>query len=119
MMNKDFLQGLSYHWNPFYKECSLCSPITAPNFIIHLDTLDSDVVELMQRIGANPRALPFPHTHAADGSAHSGPSASEELLKRYYSTLTRDQVQQLYKLYQIDHELFGFTPDKFIDYALL
>ena len=118
-MSKDFLQGLSYHWNPFYKECSLCSPITAPNFIIHLDTLDSDVVELLERIGANPRALPFPHTHAADGASHSGPSASKELLKRYYSTLTRDQVQQLYKLYQIDHELFGFTPDKFIDYALL
>lgn len=112
-------QGLSYHWNAFHKECSLCSTITAPNFIIHLGTLESDVKELMQRIGADPGALPFPHTHAADGASHSGPSASEELLKRYYSTLTRDQVQQLYKLYQIDHDLFGFTPDKFIDYALL
>ena len=35
--------GLSYHWAPFWKECSLCAEATAPRFVLHMETLAEDL----------------------------------------------------------------------------
>ena len=107
-------QGLSYHWAPYHQECSLCHPHTAPHLILHLDTLVSDVRDLMEALGRSDLADTFPHTHS---SSKEVASSNQDLLKSYYSSLTKDEVGQLYLQYKQDHELFGFSPQQFIDYA--
>ena len=107
-------QGLSYHWAPYHQECSLCHPHTAPHYILHLDTLESDVRDLMEAVGRSDLADTFPHTHS---SSKEAASSNQELLKSYFSSLTKNQVGQLYLQYKEDHELFGFSPQQFIDYA--
>jgi len=116
-------KGLSYHWAPFWQECPLCSPLTSPHLVIRLETLNSDLRVLLEKLGVDDvtgaAAVDdvigaFPHTHAH----HTGGSSSNnELLRGYYSTLTRHQVIQLYEKYRLDHQLFGYSPTQFIQYA--
>ena len=88
-----------------------------PGFIIILDTLKTDVVELIGLLGQGATKdgaeVSFPHTRSTD----TGLSSDQELLRNHYSTLTKSQVAELYQAYRHDHELFGFSPQKFIDYA--
>jgi hypothetical protein len=58
-------------------------------------------------------AAEFPVTHSQRG----GHSSSEDVVRKYYSTLLKSDVLQLYDMYRLDHELFGYSPDKFLDYA--
>lgn len=113
-------RGLSYHWAPYWKECNVCSETTLPHFIIHLDTLKEDLVELIKHIQGgfeevenNSIADSFPHTH----SSKSGSDINDKKLETYFSTLTKGDIQELYDKYRLDHELFGYTIDQFLQYA--
>ena len=54
----------------------------------------------------------FPHTHSQMGGH------SHKLTSKYYSQLTKAQIQSLYKFYRLDHELFGYNPEEYLSYAL-
>ncbi|CAB4057733.1 unnamed protein product [Lepeophtheirus salmonis] len=93
-------KGVSYHWAPIWKECSLCSPLTTPDFVLHLETLSQDL-RLLERIGKAPRSsftTSFPHAHDQNGS--------QKLVAKYYSMITKDNVRGLVEKYKLDHELF-------------
>ena len=68
----------------------------------------------MEAVGRGGLAEKFPHTHFSENSVSS---SNQDLLKSYYSTLTKSQVTQLYQQYKLDHELFGFSPQEFISYG--
>ena len=115
-------RGLSYHWAPYWKECNVCSETTLPHFIIHLDTLKEDLVELIKHIQGdfeedenNSIADSFPHTHSSKSS--NGSEINDKKLQTYFSTLTKGDIQELYDKYRLDHELFGYTIDQFLQYA--
>ena len=36
---------------------------------------------------------------------------------RYFSTLSKSEIIELYKMTQLDHELFGYSPDEFVSYG--
>ncbi len=36
---------------------------------------------------------------------------------RYFSQLSKNQVLGLYEKYRVDHELFGYSPEHFIELA--
>lgn len=103
---------LSYHWAPYWKECSLCSDLTKPQMVIHMETLQEDLDLLLDRLNL-PRQ-PFPVTHSQRG----GHSSSADVVQKYFSTLLKSDVRQLYEMYRLDHELFGYTPDQYLDYAM-
>ena len=48
-------------------------------------------------------------------TGHGGHTMEHNLA--YYSQLTKKQVWGLYNLYRVDHELFGYTANAFIDVA--
>ena len=120
-------QGLAYHWAPYWKECELCSNVTSPNFIIHLDTLKEDLALLIGRIQgpdvARNKVLSiantFPHTHSAteDDKRSTIKASNEVKLRQYFSTLSRSDIEELYEKYKLDHDLFGFSPKKYLEYS--
>ena len=122
-------QGPSYHWAPYWKECEPCSDITSPNFIIHLDTLREDLPLLINHLQghdiANKEVFTivdmFPHTHSTateDEKKSTGKalSSNEAKLRKYFSTLSRLDIEELYEKYKLDHELFGYAPKDFLKY---
>ena len=44
----------------------------------------------------------------------SGGGSTSKLTRRYFSQLDKNLVKQLYKFYQVDFEMFGYEPDKFL-----
>jgi hypothetical protein len=102
--------GLSYHWAPYWTECTLCSNKTRPHTILHMETLEEDLDLLLVKTAGHPESVlrDFPHTHSQAG----GPSG--RLAAKYYSQLSKSQVNALYEMYKVDHELFGYSPDPFL-----
>ena len=115
---KDVLEhkGLSYHWAPFWQECSICSNLTQPNVIIHMETFQADFKSLFSKAHYSNQEIEellskFPHTHSQSGGH------SHDLIHKYFSSLTKTEVHQLYELYKLDHELFGYDPQVYLDIA--
>lgn len=104
-------KGLSYHWAPYWRECSLCSPKTRPQFVIHLETFQKDLDQLMHRLDMEDRAHTFPHTHTQKGGQ------SSSLKEEYFSTLKQSEVLQLYDKYRLDFELFGYSIEDYLQSA--
>ena len=120
-------KGLSYHWAPFWKECNVCSKLTMPHFVIQLETLKEDLTLLINKIqggGANDEEISivksFPHTHNADKDSHTPlvKQTNKDRLKKYFSTLTTRDIEELYEKYKLDHILFGYTLKEFLQYTL-
>lgn len=115
-------KGLSYHWSPYWKECEVCSNITMPHFIIHLDTLKQDLTLLINYIQGDSTSInlvdTFPHTHRAE---RYNPNKIEreriQKSREYFSALTRSDIENLYDKYKLDHVLFGYTLDEFLQYV--
>ena len=42
---------------------------------------------------------------------------TKQLISRFYSTLTKSEMWDLYERYKLDFELFGYTPDEYFGYA--
>ena len=83
----------------------MCSETTLPHFIIHLDTLKEDLVELIKHIQGdfeedegNSIADSFPHTHSSKSNMES--EIRDKKLNTYFSTLTRGDIQELYDKYR-------------------
>jgi len=49
----DIRPRLSYHWAPYWKECSLCPQLTRPQMVIHMETLQEDLDLLMNKLGGS------------------------------------------------------------------
>jgi len=45
--------------------------------------------------------LPFPVTHSQRG----GHSSNADVVRKYYSTLLKSDVRQLYEMYRLDHQV--------------
>ena len=96
-----------------------------PQFIIHLDSLKGDLALLLNRIQGiqsrdeyNSILNKFPHTHSSEENINSKKlSRKNHKLRKYFSTLTKSDIQELYDKYRLDHELFGYTIVQFLQYA--
>ena len=43
---------------------------------------------------------------------------SDVLAEKYFGQLTKQQVLRLYEMYKIDHDMFGYHPQIYIDMAV-
>jgi hypothetical protein len=105
-------KGISYHWAPFWRECALCDPRARPNHVLRMETFSRDLDALLEKLPGL-RGAAFPHTHGQSGGHSSSPALQREL----FSTLTRAQVWELYEKYRVDHEMFGYDVEKYLNYA--
>ena len=95
-------QGVSYHWAPYWQECPVCSSLTRPDYIIHMETLDRDLAILLEETNLSQHMDLFSHTHSQTGGH------SSSLTNNFLSKLSDQQLSELYKKYYLDHQLFGY-----------
>lgn len=43
--------------------------------------------------------------------------SDEAVIKHFYGELTKKEIDGIYQKYRVDFELFGYTPDYFMQFA--
>ena len=76
-----------------------------------LETLTQDLHYIGRMAGVN-----FNVNYAArpssakSGSGVNSSSVTSDWAKKYFSELDKNMVRQLYKIYKVDFEMFGYSP---------
>ncbi len=73
-------------------------------------SLDSEQSWLFSQLGLN----------ASESLGRTNPTVTghpqeEETKWKYFGQLTRKEIYDLYLLYKMDHDLFGYSPDEYIE----
>ena len=111
---------LKHHWAPFWYTCGLCSPDLQPDLVLKTESLDRDmrlVVGELQLPGEQATKFPDIRVTGNDDNFSEGNRPSEEFITKYYSQLTKEQVLKLYQFYRLDHEMFDYSPEVYINIA--
>jgi len=95
------------HVMPFYYRCDYCN--IHYNFIGHMETAKEDNTFIMEILGLNKDLWPG-RLHASSITGES----TEELARKFFSLMRKKDIENLYKMYLIDFELFAYSPDQFI-----
>ncbi|XP_023335628.1 uncharacterized protein LOC111706913 [Eurytemora carolleeae] len=95
--------SLSYHWSPFWEECPVCHPKVQPDYILHMETLDDDINQLLSDVGLGEYRNLFPHTHKQKGGQ------SSEYVEELINQISAESLQQLNQIYELDHQLFMYN----------
>jgi len=83
------------HWRTYEKVCP-CE--VDYDFIGHFENLSEEAPQLLKIIGVDDYVT-FPEYH---------PSKAKPYVTEYYSQLTKDEIVQLGRLYELDFKLFGY-----------
>lgn len=102
------------HWQPYYVRCAYCQvPYGA---VGRLETFDEDA-EFVFRSSNLTRTIPVAEASSrrniARGRAGHRDGGGDKV-RAYFSRLSREQKLGLYKLYQIDFEMFGYSADMYL-----
>lgn len=93
------------HWIPIYALCKPCQ--VNYTFIGRYETLAEDTRTLLNMIGQP--SINFPVTRNAN---------TKQYLRKYYQQLSIMEIKHLYKLYEMDFKLFGYSLEDIIGYDL-
>ena len=96
------------HWEPFWRVCQVCDNSLRPDHILKLESIHEDLGHYLNEIGLGEYAEKFPW---------SNPNSKSILVPDFYSRLRKTTVQELYHIYKVDHELFDYDPQSFLDLA--
>ena len=102
------------HWEPYWRACSVCTHLFRPTFILKLETLEEDLASYVVELGMTQAHLDIPRL-----TENKNGRTEEAQVALYYSQLTKEEVWGLYEVYKMDHDLFGYSPDKYVEYARL
>jgi chondroitin 4-sulfotransferase 11 len=98
---------LDKHWRPQHELCQPC--YFAYDFIGHYETLYTDADKVLTRLNSvrktNVTVVENFPRNDPDNDEHQ---RTRELMKQYYSQIPDDHIRQLYEIYSIDYEMFGF-----------
>ena len=65
------------------------------------------LVELLGNDSEAKRWASIKHTHAI----------TDEVIEHFYSQLTKEEIRGIYTKYRVDFELFGYSPDYFLQFG--
>jgi len=94
------------HWRPFISRCGYCD--LPYRVIAKAENFQDDQRFIGDLAGVQ---LDKVETH------HSSGGSTRQLSKEYFSMLDTHTVNRLYKLYKVDFEMFGYSPDLYYQYA--
>lgn len=110
VMFREFIQYLineglnaNEHWKPIYQLCQPCS--VNYTFIGKYERFEEDSQALLDMIQAP--FLIFPHTRS---------SGTSDILKHYYQQLSLREIEELYRLYQYDFQMFGYSLENILGF---
>ncbi|XP_071804249.1 carbohydrate sulfotransferase 8-like [Asterias amurensis] len=92
------------HWKEFYQLCSPCK--INYDYIGTLDTVYDDSEYIMSKLDVQTKVSYPP-------KSVSVPSNSSENIDHYMSQLSKEQIKNLWEVYQLDFELFGYPKPSF------
>jgi len=97
---------LDKHWKPFISRCGYCD---MPYKVIAKAENFADDQKFIGRL-ANVTFQKIESHKSSGGDTKS-------LAKKYFSDLDLDTVKDLYEIYKVDFEMFGYSPDIYFDLA--
>ncbi len=110
------------HFAPVWLLCTPCEAGLRPDVIVKLETIGRDGPALMQmmNLSASSSAMPLHHVHVTTEFERPEDLGVNSRLKaaEYYGQLTKRQVAELYEMYRLDHDLFGYSPEPYIAMAM-
>jgi len=98
--------NLDKHWRPFASRCGYCD-------------VPYDVIATAENIAEDQKYI----GHMANVTFHkieshvSSGGSTKDLARKYFSELDLATAKKLYKVYKVDFEMFGYTPDTYFDLA--
>ncbi len=105
------------HWKPYTANCAPCK--VEYDIIGKLETFDDDtrhifhltnLTSMISMKEAGKRLNPSRKRL----SQHDGRSEGEQKGLKYFSELSKHQKEELYDLYRLDFELFGYSPEPYM-----
>ncbi|XP_043471620.1 carbohydrate sulfotransferase 9-like [Leptopilina heterotoma] len=105
LINTDLGSYADDHWMPYYLYCTPC--LLNYDFIAKVETLWQDQIFTIHKLKLDKKIKP-------NWRHNNGQSNASRI---YFSQLNKDMVQRLYKKFQLDFELFGYSPDEYYNYA--
>ncbi|XP_049767814.1 carbohydrate sulfotransferase 11-like [Schistocerca cancellata] len=105
------------HWAPYHSFCTPCHV----NFtvIAKMETLDRDEEYIIHKAGLQRLLLPSHYRYkprTAINKARDG-KATAALVEKYYSQLTKKQMEKLHKIYGTDFEMFDYNATKYFTFT--
>ena len=97
------------HWEPYWRVCQVCDDSLRPDYVLKLESIQEDLSHYLHQVGLVEFVNKFPW---------SNPNSKSTRIFEFYSKLNKTTVQELYYIYRVDHELFEYDPQPFIDIAL-
>ena len=97
---------MDVHWQPYIARCAFCS--INYTVVAKLETFQDDLMFIGRLAGVTFKEIV---SHDSSGGR------TEKLSKKYFGQMDRQTVWQLYQLYKMDFELFGYSPGLYLDMA--
>ena len=101
------------HWRPFQSRCNFCA--ISYHVIGRMENFNDDVKYIILKNNLT-KVLPIEATmdHKANFSEEKNNKEKEEESLRYFSKLSKTQIQQLYEKYRIDFEMLSFDAMEYL-----
>lgn len=90
----------------------MCSGALRPDLVLKMETMSADLLAYLSPVGLAGFAADYPHLVVGRGGTHTS-----QVARHYYGMLDGAKVAALHEFYSVDHELFGYGPDAYLDYA--
>ncbi|XP_042886369.1 carbohydrate sulfotransferase 11-like [Penaeus japonicus] len=96
------------HWRPVTMQCGAC--YVNYTVIAHAETLNEDLGYILRETGIEKDA---DYTILIYNS-HKGRGNTDDLLERYYRTISPQLMQKVLAIYRKDFKMFGYDPSGFL-----
>ena len=109
-------QGVNAHWKTISQKCHHCA--IPYNVIGRMETFDEDLNYIILQLGLE-NILPIKNINTLsntnrDSKQHKANEDKKKECLEYFSKLTRSQIEQLYQIYKIDFEMFGYSAKDYL-----
>lgn len=94
---------LDLHWRPFYARCGFCD--VTYDFVGRAESFSEDMVHVLEATGL---------MEAEEREKLNAVPHTENRTAEYFAQLDAGQRQRLWRLYQVDFEMFGYNADWFM-----
>jgi len=94
------------HWKPYISRCGYCE--IPYKIIAKAETFAEDQKYIGRLANVNFTTL---EKHVSSGGS------TKSLSEKYFSQLDLETVVKLYQVYKVDFQMFGYSPDKYYEFA--
>ena len=95
------------HWVPIYQFCSICNPTAMKGFkyILKFEQLETEEMMFLNHVKWDVHGEQLGKLNAN----HPDDLPAEKLTQLYFSMLSKEQIINLYHVYELDFSLFNYT----------